>query len=27
MINLKTPKDLSLTVPQSVLVRADDLIQ
>ncbi len=27
IINLKTAKDLGLTIPQSVLVRADDLIQ
>ena len=27
VINLKTAKDLGLTIPQSVLVRADDLIQ
>jgi len=27
VINLKAAKDLGLTIPQSVLVRADDLIQ
>ena len=27
VINMKTSKDLGLTIPQSVLARADDLIQ